>query len=642
MTTHTTTAAAASHRRVPRSVAVAALLLAAAVLSACTMPNGEITAEEAQMLADAQREGFIDTTDPDELTDEELAAVRNGDANELAVDDEDPAADEDEGGDVDEEADEAADVPLVEVEDDGGGSTVSISGDVVRLDQGTQGWEIRVDHVGPATVRLGEPTHASVEQIERLLDRVDPPFSPSTADGVLVDQHTDAVVVVDVVDASIDTHGRELTLAVRDATPPRLSAGLADAARVLPERPVVRLDLAEAGVNDRGPDVGQRPADGGGSAEDGASTSPRGRGDVDAGQRRGGTADPALFHDDGDADAPPDADEDDDAGERHADVERDVEDAPVGPAGDAAAEGGEDQDGGDARARAGERVAFPAISDTAVLYLDVPAPDMLDDCPVIPDTRCERVDWFGADVGGADLTDAWFTDSLLAHLTAVDTTFDGTRLRDVDLFRANATATSWERTEWDGVDAHQALFERADFREARLRDAELFRSDFTDALLRDADVRDADFEQAMLGGADLRDLRGRSVEMYRADLDAANLADADLADARLAQATAVDASFAHADLRGADLSEADLRGADFSGANLSHANLTGADLQGANLADVDLAGASLYAALTRNVGAEGVHWHDTVCPSGQTSSRGCNLDVDPYPGTFPPGPRPRD
>ena len=124
-----------------------------------------------------------------------------------------------------------------------------------------------------------------------------------------------------------------------------------------------------------------------------------------------------------------------------------------------------------------------------------------------------------------------------------------------------------------------------------LWDANLAAADLNGANLSRADLSQVTLAGATLTRADLRAANLGSADLTRANLQAANLEDADLTGANLQAANLVDASLVgltltYANLKGAVLIDADLTGADLTGADLTGADLTGADLTEANLTRV--------------------------------------------------------
>ena len=96
----------------------------------------------------------------------------------------------------------------------------------------------------------------------------------------------------------------------------------------------------------------------------------------------------------------------------------------------------------------------------------------------------------------------------------------------------------------------------------------------------------------------MKDPKGERANLYKADLEGANLSGANLYKADLREANLYEANLSGADLeeanlREANLYEANLSGADLEGANLYKADLYGADLYGANLYEAYLRGANL-------------------------------------------------
>ena len=125
----------------------------------------------------------------------------------------------------------------------------------------------------------------------------------------------------------------------------------------------------------------------------------------------------------------------------------------------------------------------------------------------------------------------------------------------------------------------------ADLEDAYLRGADLRDADLGVANLRGADLRGANLGGANLGGADLRDADLRDANLGGADLGGAYLGDADLRDADLGGAYLRDAYLRDTNLGGANLRDAYLGGADLRGAYLGGADLRGADLRGADYSE---------------------------------------------------------
>ncbi|MGW7199746.1 pentapeptide repeat-containing protein [Streptomyces chryseus] len=94
------------------------------------------------------------------------------------------------------------------------------------------------------------------------------------------------------------------------------------------------------------------------------------------------------------------------------------------------------------------------------------------------------------------------------------------------------------------------------------------------------DLRRAHLPRARLADANLRYTNFSRAWMVNINLERSQLVDADLREARLERARMADADLRGAHLQGADLRQAILRGADMRGANLSDARLDEADLEG--------------------------------------------------------------
>jgi uncharacterized protein YjbI with pentapeptide repeats len=129
---------------------------------------------------------------------------------------------------------------------------------------------------------------------------------------------------------------------------------------------------------------------------------------------------------------------------------------------------------------------------------------------------------------------------------------------------------------------------------ANLEDANLNGADLSGANLFRADLEDANLREVILSGANLS-----GANLFRANLEDANLIRANLEDAKLIRANLLGSKLSEANLRAADLLNTNLRAADLSFADLSGARLFGADLFGAGFFGADLRFADLrYADLT--------------------------------------------
>ncbi len=132
-----------------------------------------------------------------------------------------------------------------------------------------------------------------------------------------------------------------------------------------------------------------------------------------------------------------------------------------------------------------------------------------------------KLDFRGADLSGACLSDSWLTGADLR----------GVQLEDADLNATNATEARFEgarlaRAELPKAALWHASFARADLSAARLVRVEAFDASFVGAVLRGADLRASSFDRADFTDADLTGC----------DLDSSFLANAVLAGATVAGA----------------------------------------------------------------------------------------------------------
>ncbi len=161
-----------------------------------------------------------------------------------------------------------------------------------------------------------------------------------------------------------------------------------------------------------------------------------------------------------------------------------------------------------------------------------------------------RLDLRGADLHGAQLLDADFSNAMLHHSNLSGVNFANTDLTDSFLSYS---------------DLSQAQFHDVNFTRARL-----WFADLSGAMLQDADLPGVDFSNARLHGTNLG----------RANLSGANFQYATATKAWFESANLSRATFLRADLSGARLMKAGLTDADFLDANLNEANISGANLSG--------------------------------------------------------------
>ena len=144
-----------------------------------------------------------------------------------------------------------------------------------------------------------------------------------------------------------------------------------------------------------------------------------------------------------------------------------------------------------------------------------------------------------------------------------------------------------------GANLEDAFLRFANLQNAKLRNANLQNAKLRGANLQNAKLRDANLQNAELGSANLQDdyLVGANLQnayLVNANLQNANLGSANLQDAYLGSANLQDAY-----LVGANLQNAKLEGANLQNANLGSANLQDAYLGSANLQNAELRGANL-------------------------------------------------
>lgn len=161
------------------------------------------------------------------------------------------------------------------------------------------------------------------------------------------------------------------------------------------------------------------------------------------------------------------------------------------------------------------------------------------------------------------------------------------------LLRAPLENAYLVRADLSGADLSKAYFSEANLSEADLVRANLSGADLSGAYLSAANLREADLREAKLINANLSYAYFSAASLIEADLSGADLREAKLINADLSGADLSEAKLMNTDLSGADLSEAyllgvylsfaSLLGADLSGADLSYTNFLGADLFNANI-----------------------------------------------------------
>ncbi|MEV0368173.1 pentapeptide repeat-containing protein [Nocardia fusca] len=182
----------------------------------------------------------------------------------------------------------------------------------------------------------------------------------------------------------------------------------------------------------------------------------------------------------------------------------------------------------------------------------------------------------------------------------------------------------------NALDLNQACLPRATFSLSDDRPAasfvgvDLSKAVLSRADLANADLTEADFSFAQLTGANLAEANLTGASLWYAQFLSANLAEANLTGAhflaaKLAGAILAGANLAGADLFAADLSEAKLTEADLTGADLEDANLAGAWLHRVNLTGADLTNADLTGAILTGANLTGVVYNfQTRWPDGFT------------------------
>jgi uncharacterized protein YjbI with pentapeptide repeats len=185
-----------------------------------------------------------------------------------------------------------------------------------------------------------------------------------------------------------------------------------------------------------------------------------------------------------------------------------------------------------------------------------------------------RPDLSGANLRGADLSEANLTNAKLS----------GADLSEANLTNANLSGVSLRRANLSGVDLSGVLLLDADMSYANLSGCHL-----THAKLGGADLSYVNLSGAKLVGADLSCVKLLSAQLSGADLSHARLGNANLFDAKLSGA-----DLSGAMLLGADLSSADLTSADLTDANLSRTALVETDFTNATLTGCHTYGASAW------------------------------------------------
>ncbi len=181
------------------------------------------------------------------------------------------------------------------------------------------------------------------------------------------------------------------------------------------------------------------------------------------------------------------------------------------------------------------------------------------------DGRWDTYDDWTADLSGASIKQANFTDANLSRVLMVKTDLSRSTLNRANLSSARLVGANLSSTQLVGADLRGAVLENASLTGADLGDAKLNEADLYGARLGRAIAIGTQLSYANLTKTDWQ-----GADLSGADLDRANLSNANLSETRLSTANLRSANLQNANLRNADLSLADLRGA----------NLAGADFQG--------------------------------------------------------------
>lgn len=172
-------------------------------------------------------------------------------------------------------------------------------------------------------------------------------------------------------------------------------------------------------------------------------------------------------------------------------------------------------------------------------------------------TRLSKARMFGVNLSGSNLTGANLSAANLDRANIIGTRFDGADLSGITMLRPSTT-----------MGRNPGAETPPSFVAANLSQAKVF-----------GQLSRIDFSSANLRGATLAPFgkTGFIEDLFRTEMEGANLGNADLAGSDLTYV-----SFRYASLKGANLTGAVLRNADFSKADLTGADLTGADVLEAN------------------------------------------------------------
>ena len=239
---------------------------------------------------------------------------------------------------------------------------------------------------------------------------------------------------------------------------------------------------------------------------------------------------------------------------------------------------------------------------------------LLSDVDAFNDKRPPQLNFFAADLSGAQLVGADLSNVNLEKSDLSDANLEGAnlskaRLSGADMCNTNFRSIIATRSKWDEAYAEEADFTDADLSGASMNEAEILQSKFERAILentylKNANLTGCDFSGTEMVRARLTGCNATDADFSHSILNGIKLAKANLSKCNFQHSQLVGALFAETTLSGTDLSDTNLQKANFDKADMRGANFTGSDLTRADLTGANLEGVDFSTATMEEVGAD--------------------------------------
>jgi uncharacterized protein YjbI with pentapeptide repeats/uncharacterized RDD family membrane protein YckC len=214
----------------------------------------------------------------------------------------------------------------------------------------------------------------------------------------------------------------------------------------------------------------------------------------------------------------------------------------------------------------------------------------------------DRLDLSGLNLRSANLTEASLNNAFFSSAGKDKRT--GTSDDAIaDLSGAELKAADLSNSQLIGVSLQRANLILANLSDSNLSNARIQDANLSSSKLVGTNLEGARLTDSSLTGADLRDVKGKNIDLNKANLGRVkarggdftngNLAQSNWQEADLSNTIFINASLQQADFNSSQLKEANLSRSQLQNANLSNANLHNADLRGANLDGANFQGTIL-------------------------------------------------